>query len=180
MATLQEYLGALGWSPYGNSYGGNDVIPAVVSIVESNDASLYIPKHWIWTFADGSDPIGIFYPFTLPEEYVSSPKLIVEWYSGDSDPGSETISLNGRVAAVAETEDLVSGKTSDALNEVLGDVPATAFVLEKSTILLTNADSMEKGDAVCFILTRDPADGGDTHPHSIHIRGVMFEFDDTA
>jgi hypothetical protein len=132
-------------------------------------------KHAVLVFNDTATRIGVYGSFTVPQNYVGTAKLVVNWTS-TATSGDVEWDFDYRAVGGDDTESLDQAGTQESVN--LNDTAPSA-VNERmvTTIDLTSAN-LAVGDTVEFFLARDGTDGGDTIAAAVTVHGVFFQYAD--
>ena len=146
------------------------------TILATND----VWKHLVLRFdQDGNNNaqlttrVGVYGIFTVPKNYVGSPKIIVKW---NATVTSEDRVWDFEYRAVAAAESLDQTGTQESVT-VTTTVPGTAHNKIESSLTLTGSN-LAVDDEVEFFLAADGADAADTIAAATLVHAVQFEYAD--
>jgi hypothetical protein len=152
---LPDTSGNALFEPAAINFGTNDRYPIEVAV-----------------FKDTSTRVGIGFQFRVPQIYVGTPKLLIEWATTAT---SGTADWEADYTAIADNESL--DPSADQENVVnTGTAPGTARLREVTELTLTGGN-LAAGDLVLGTLFRDGADA-DTIAASLYVFGLYFSFAD--
>jgi hypothetical protein len=141
--------------PAAINFGANDRYPVEVTV-----------------FKDTATRIGCGFKFRVPQNYVGTPKLLVEWATTAT---SGTADWEADYTAVADNETLDPSSDPEAV-AATGTAPGTARLREVTELTLTGSN-LTAGDIVLGTLFRDGADA-DTIAASLYVFGLYFSYAD--
>jgi hypothetical protein len=122
---------------------------------------------------DSATRNGIRGRFQVPQNFVGSAKIIIDW-TATATTGDVEFDFDYRAIAAGETLDPATAQESVNINDT---APSTAHDRLTAEITLTDAN-FSVGDQVLFELFRDGTDAGDTMAASAIIFGVYLEYAD--
>lgn len=111
--------------------------------------------------------------FKVPQNYVGSPVLVVEW-NVNATTGDAIFDLSYLNRSSGEDMGAAAQSTTDTVTTTTN---ATAFNLNISRMTLTAAD-FAAGDISMVELFRDTADAADTLAADLSVHRVLFEYAD--
>lgn len=161
----------IGWDSLPDASG--DVFFESATIKATNDFF----KQLDLIFNDSGNDDELFGSFVVPQNYVGSANLVVDWTTtaiiGDVEFGFAARSISGNDAesydqATAD-ESLLSGNNDTA--------PSATDERMEFVIALTD-NKYVAGDTTLWIFSREGADGGDTLSAAVRVRGLYFEYAD--
>jgi hypothetical protein len=175
MATLELdrlHLGAM-------SDPGQTTDPAIwqpYSILATND----IWRHGVWVFGanNAAQPtvrIGIYGLFVVPQNYVGTAVLVIDWTSTLTS-GDCVWDFDYRTVSGNDTTSLDQSGTQETVT-VTDTAPGAAHRLLTATVNLTSAN-LASGEVVEWGLFRDGADGSDTLAGSAILHNVRLRYAD--
>lgn len=146
--------------------GSGNIYQREAPAVMLNDAF----NHLLWAFENtGIVRIKLNGLFRVPEQYLTSPKLVVLWTATSS--GNAVFDFDYRSIAPGETFDPVSVQESVSVT----DAAPTARFLKKAEITLNSAN-FAAGDTVPFEFSRDLSNASDTISTTIYVSGLYFQY----
>jgi len=167
MATLR--LPILGFGSLPDSSG--DVFFEPYSVKATNN----VWDRLVLIFNDTATRIGIAGGFQVPQNYVGTAKIIIEWTS-TATTGDVEWDFDYRAVGGDDTESLDQATAQESVNQ---NDTAPSAVNEKMTASLTlTSGNFAIGDEVEFELFRDGTDAGDTMAAAAIVFGVYFEYAD--
>jgi putative transposon-encoded protein len=125
-------------------------------------------------FNDTATRIGIHGGFTVPKNYVGTPKLAIVWTS-TATSGDVEWDFDYRAVGGDDSESLDQAGTQESVN--LNDTAPTAAHRRLETLITLSAN-FAVDDEVEFTLFRDGTDGGDGMAAAAIVFAVMFEYAD--
>jgi putative transposon-encoded protein len=164
MATHRVFIPATAFS---FDTSGN-VYPKPSAIDDVNDRF----SHEILAFKDSGTRIGACAPFTVPKNYVSTPKVVIVWKSTAT---AGAVVWDADAKAVADGESL-DPSTDDDAQTVTTTTPGTARLRKDSTLSLSGTYAPD--DEVLLAVYRDGAQAADTLAAEALFEGVFFEYAD--
>ncbi len=164
MATFRVPI--LGFSTKPDSSG--DVFFEPQSVKGTNDFF----DQLVLVFNDTSAKDSCYGTFQVPQNYVGTPKFIVEWTS-TATSGNYIADLDYRAVAVGESMDQATAQEALTVTDV---APGTTDLLQEAEMAAT-AGNFAVGDMVPFIFSRDGA-GSDTLAAAVTVFGLYFEYTD--
>lgn len=124
-------------------------------------------------FNNSGNRDGFVGQFKVPEEYVSTPKILVPWTS-TATAGDIVLDLDYRAVAIGESMNQAAQETNVTVTD---DAPLTTlFLLE--AILTPTAGNFAAGDEVQYEVFRDSGDVSDDMGAAIICFGIYFEYSD--
>lgn len=165
MATFQTSI--LGVNTREDNSGNVFVEP--FSVKATND--LFSPD--VAIFNDSGTRIGLRGVFRVPQNYVGSPAILIEWTS-TATSGNVVWDFDYRAIATGESLD---PSTVQEAATVTDAAPASAMNRESASISLTGAN-LAAGDLVLFELFRDGANGSDTMAAAAILMHAYFQYAD--
>lgn len=127
---------------------------------------------------DDSRREGILLQFRMPDNYSSSPVLVLQYSMVSATSGS--VVCGGRFAAItsgdAQDVDTKAFATEDTASNA---VPATAGYLKEFSITMSDNDSLAAGDFLRIGVYRLGADGSDTATGDMELRSVSLQYTTT-
>lgn len=167
MATLRQPI--LGWATVPDASG--NVFAEPQTIKATNDV-------WgglVWVFNDTATRIGLRGRFTVPKNYVGTPKLAVVW-SSTAIAGDVEWDFDYRAVGGNDTESLDQAGTQESVNSN-DTAPSAAW--ERMECLISLSANFAADDEVQFELFRDGTDGGDTIAAAVVLFNLLFEYADS-
>lgn len=149
--------------------GSGDVFFEPYSIKSTND----LLGGLVLIMNDSANRNGIRGNFQIPQNYVGSAKLLIDW-TATATTGDVEFDFDYDAIAVGETLDPATLQETVNINDT---APSTAHDRLTAEITLTDAN-FAVGDQVLFELFRDGTDAGDTMAAAAIIFGVYFEYSD--
>lgn len=128
----------------------------------------------VLVFASQTAKQGISGKFTVPKNFVSAPKIIIDWAT-TATSGAVAWSVAYTAVAAGETLDPSSDQEAPAV--VTQTTSGTARFRNNTSITLTAAN-FAIDDEVLFNFFRDGADAGDTLSAAAWLFGLQFEYQD--
>jgi hypothetical protein len=122
---------------------------------------------------DSATRNGIRGNFQIPQNYVGSAKIIIDW-TATATTGDVEFDFDYRAIAVGETLDQATVQETVNINDT---APAAIHERQTAELTLTSAN-LVVGDQVLFELFRDGTDAGDTMAAAAIVFGVYFEYSD--
>jgi len=165
MATFR--IPILGFSTKPDSSG--DVFPEPASVKGTNDFF----DQLVWVFNDSGVKDSLYGIFQVPQNYVGTPKVVVEWTS-TATSGNTVLDCDYRAVAIGESLDQATAQESITVTDA---APGTTDLMQEALMTAT-AGNFAIGDMVQFILSRDGASASDTLSAAITVVGVYFEYTD--
>jgi len=157
--TLPDTNGNTYWEPASVNFGANDLVP-----------------HMILAFTSQSAREGIGGKFRVPQNYVGTPILVIEWAStpttGDVVWDFEHTSISGDGTETADPA--AHDRTTETVTDTVG---GTARFKMRTTITLVAGD-YAANDEVLYEFYRDAADAADTLAASGWLFNLIFRFND--
>jgi hypothetical protein len=141
--------------PASINFGANDRYPVEVVV-----------------FKDTATRIGCGFKFRVPQNYVGTPKLLVEWATTAT---TGTADWEADYTAVADNESLDPSADQEAVGAT-GTAPGTARLREVTELTLTGSN-LAVGDIVLGTLFRDGSES-DTIAASLYVFGLYFSYAD--
>lgn len=111
--------------------------------------------------------------FQVPQNYVGTPKFVVEWTT-TATSGDVEWDVDYRAVAAGESMDQATAQESLNQNDTAGG----STDLLQEALLTATAGNFAVGDMVLFQLSRDGVDAGDTISAAVQVHGVYFEYTD--
>lgn len=124
-------------------------------------------------FNDTATRIGIRGNFIVPQNYVGTAKVLVDWTS-TAITGDVEWDVDYRALAVGESLDQATVQETVNINDT---APAAIHERQTAELTLTSAN-LVAGDQVLFELFRDGTDAGDTMAAAAIVFGVYLEYSD--
>lgn len=159
----------LGWGSLPDTSG--DVFFEPYPIKATND----VFGRLVLIFQDTATRIGIHGGFTVPKNYVGTPKIIVVWTS-TATSGDVEWDFDYRAVGGDNTESLDQATVQEAVN--LNDTAPGAAHRRLEVGLTLTAGNFAIDDEVEFQLFRDGTDAGDTMAAAAIVFNVLFEYTD--
>ncbi len=148
---------------------------AAIDLIESSGAGTAKPILPRILFDDTTDEARIF-TFRLNWTPSSAPSLKIKYYMVGANTAKKVV-FAARVAAVTAGDTSVTAKVFGSENTVNPTVPNAAGTTAETTVTLTNADSIAKGDWVNIIIYRKPSDTtNDTAVGDCAVLDVEFDY----
>ncbi|MEE9293510.1 MAG: hypothetical protein V3W34_00895 [Phycisphaerae bacterium] len=148
-----------------------DVFFEPYSVKATND----VWKRLVAIFNDTATRIGLRGGFTVPGNYVGSPRIIVVWTSTAIVNDVEW-DFDYRAVGGDDTESLDQLGTQETVN-INDTAPSAAHERMEASLTLT-AGNLAADDEVEFELFRDGTDAGDTMAAAAIVFAVLFEYSD--
>lgn len=144
--------------------------PAAINL-QANDRY----PNLVWVFTDTSTRIKLGVGFRIPDNYVTTAKIILVWATTVTS-GKVVWEFDYTSIATAESSDPSTDQESTASTGTT--VPGTARLLAQESITLTSAN-LAAGDFVEGVIVRDGADTtNDTAAASAYLLGAYFQYSD--
>jgi hypothetical protein len=148
--------------------GDGDAFIEPYDIKATNDAW----KRLVLIFNDSGVKDVLHGGFTVPQNYVGTPKLAITWTS-TATSGDVEWDFDYRAVGGDDTESLDQATAQESVN--LNDTAPSA-IHEKMECLITLSANFAAGDEVEFDFGRDGADAGDTMAAAAIVFNVLFEY----
>lgn len=132
-------------------------------------------KFLVFIFADTSTRIGLRGLFRVPENYVGTAKIIVEW-TATVTTGNCVWDFDYRAVGGNDTESMDQAGTQESVT-VTDAAPTAANRRLNAEMALTSAN-LAAGDLVEFELFRDGTDGAETLAAAAIMFGAYFSYSD--
>jgi len=129
--------------------------------------------HLVCVFNDTAAKDSLHGLFQVPQNYVGTPKFVVDWTSTAT---SGDVEWDVDYRAVAAGESLDQATAQESLNQ--NDTAPGTTDLKQEALLAATAGNFATGDTVQFLLSRDGTDAGDTIAAAVTVVGVYFEYTD--
>jgi len=129
--------------------------------------------HHVITFASQAARRGIYGKFRVPNDYVGSADLIIEWTT-TATSGDVVFDFDYTAIAVGESLDPSADQETASVTDT---ADATARDRNAATIAITDAN-LVAGDEVQFYFVRDAADAADTLAASAYVIGLYLQYAD--
>jgi hypothetical protein len=130
-------------------------------------------SHAVVAFTSQSARRGFYGKFRVPQNYVGTPKVEIEWVT-TATTGDVAWDIDYTAIADGESYD----PSADQQSATVTDTAAgTARLLNRATITLTAAN-FAAGDEVQFYLVRDAADAADTLAATAWLVGLYYSYTD--
>lgn len=126
-------------------------------------------------FSDTATRDGLHGGFTVPKNYVGSPKIVVVW-TATATTGDVEWDFDFRAVGGDDTESLDQSGTQESVN-INDTAPSAAHERMEASLTLT-AGNFAVDDEVEFTLFRDGTDAGDTMAAAAIVFAVLFEYSD--
>ncbi len=126
-------------------------------------------------FNDTATRIGLQGGFTVPKNYVGSPKIVVVW-TATATTGDVEWDFDFRAVGGDDTESLDQSGTQESVN-INDTAPSAAHERMEASLTLT-AGNFAVDDEVEFTLFRDGTNAGDTMAAAAIVFAVLFEYSD--
>jgi len=159
----------LGWPTVPDSSG--NVFFEPYDVKATND----VWKRLVLIFNDTATRIGVRGGFTVPKNYVGSPKIIVVW-TATATTGNVVWDFDYRAVGGNDTESLDQTGVQESVT-VTDAAPTAAHNRLEAALTLTAAN-LAADDEVEFELFRDGADANDTMAAAAIVFSVLFEYSD--
>lgn len=114
--------------------------------------------------------------FCMPANYSSGPALVLTWAMASATAGN--VVLTGRVKAVTPNTENIDTATYAADNDMTVAVPGTGGYTKRTSISLTNNDSVAADDFVQVEFARKGNSGSDTASGDLELLAVKLEYSD--
>ena len=148
-----------------------DVFFEPYDVKATNDAW----RRLVAIFNDTATRIGLHGGFTVPRNYVGSPKIVVVWTT-TATTGDVEWDLDYRAVGGDDSESLDQAGTQESVN-VNDTAPSAAHERMEASLALI-AGNLAVDDEVEFELFRDGTDAGDTMAAAAIVFAVLFEYSD--
>jgi putative transposon-encoded protein len=132
-------------------------------------------KRLVVIFNDTATRIGLRGGFTVPKNYVGTPKIIVVW-TATAITGDVEWDFDYRAVGGNDVESLDQAGTQETVN--LNDTAPGAEHRRLECLLALTAANLAVDDEVEFELFRDGTDAGDTMAAAAIVFEVLFEYQD--
>ena len=133
-------------------------------------------KHGHWIFNDTSTRLELYGKFTIPQNYVGSSKVVIDWTT-TATSGNVVWDYDYRAVGGDNAESLDQTGQDEAVT-VTDAAPGAANRRLEVTITLT-AGNFVAGDTVEFLVARDGADASDTMAAAAQLVDLLFEYSDS-
>lgn len=169
MGTVRQYLAPEEAIPRASGFPAYTIITGTSFAVSglAFDASSIEIAYWKWTpFAYGSGPIT----------------LDIIWYADTSTTATHGVTWGTAIAAITPGTDTTNVETKAFAGQQFAttDLGSTdAQRLMKTTITITNLDSVAADDEVWLQLLRAPADAGDDLTGDAIVTSIRLSYSDT-
>lgn len=130
----------------------------------------------VFIFADTATRIGLRGMFRVPQNYVGTAAIIVEWTS-TATSGDVEWDFDYRAIGGNDAESMDQAGTQETVNS--NDTAPTAANNRLSFSLSLTSANLVAGDLVEFELFRDGTDGGDTMAAAAILFGAWFSYADS-
>lgn len=147
-----------------------DVFFEPYSVKATND----VWDRLVLIFNDSGTRIGVDGGFTVPKNYVGTPKIIVVWTSTATANDVEW-DFDYRAVGGDDAESLDQAGTQETVNQ---EDTAPSAAHERMEAALTLSANFAVDDEVEFALFRDGTDGGDGMAAAAIVFSVFFEYAD--
>jgi len=124
-------------------------------------------------FNDTSTKDSIYGVFQVPQNYVGTPKFVVDW-SSTATTGNAIFDLDYRAVAIGESMDQATAQEALTVTDA---APGTTDLLQEALMAAT-AGNFAAGDMVPFLLSRDGV-SADTIAAALSVYGLYFEYTDS-
>jgi hypothetical protein len=151
--------------------GSSDVFFEPYDVKATND----VWDRLVCIFNDTANRMGLRGGFTVPKNYVGSPKIIVVWTS-TATTGDVEWDFDYRAVGGNDAESMDQSGVQESVN-VADTAPGAAHRKLEAELPLTAAN-LAADDQVPFELFRDGTDGGDTMAAAAIVFDVLFEYGD--
>jgi len=141
----------------------------------SNKATNDVWDRLICVFNDTATRIGLRGGFTIPKNYVGSPKIIVVW-TATATTGDVEWDFDYRAVGGNDTESLDQTGTQESVN-INDTAPSAAHERMEASLTLT-AGNLSIDDEIEFEIFRDGVDAGDTMTAAAIVFSILFEYTD--
>jgi hypothetical protein len=161
-----------------NILGANTVPDTSGSVfVEPYDvkASNDVWDFLVFIFNDTATRIGLRGLFRVPQNYVGTAKIVVEW-TATATSGDVEWDFDYRAIGGNDTESMDQAGTQESVNS--NDTAPGAAHRRLSFELTLTSGNLAAGDLVEFELFRDGTDGGDTMAAAAILFGLFFSYAD--
>jgi hypothetical protein len=152
---LPDSSGNAYFEPAAVNFGSNDRYPGMVLVLK-----------------DTATRVGCGFKFRVPQNYVGTPKFVVEWAT-TATSGTFDVEVDYTAIAAGETLDPSSDQENVAATDT---APGTARFRETVELAATGGN-FAAGDIVLGSLFRDGADA-DTIAASVYVFGLYFSYAD--
>ena len=125
-------------------------------------------------FNDDASRMGLHGGFTVPKNYVGTPKIIVVWTS-TATSGDVEWDFDYRAVGGDDSESLDQAGTQESVNQ---EDTAPSAAHNRMEVALTLSANFAVDDEVEFTLFRDGTDGGDGMAAAAIVFGAFFEYAD--
>ena len=130
-------------------------------------------KHLVCVFNDTATKDGLYGTFRVPEDYVGTAKIMIDWAT-TATTGDVEWDFSYRAIGTGESYDQATTQEDVNSNDTAG---ASAHLRQEIKITLT-AGNFAAGDRVEWVLSRDGTDAGDTIAAAVMLFGLDFEYAD--
>lgn len=132
-------------------------------------------KHLVAVFNDTATRIGFYGAFTVPQNYVGTAKLVIQWTT-TATTGDVEWDFDYRAVGGDDTESLDQATAQESVN--LNDTAPSAVNERMTTTIDLTSANFAAGDTVEFGLFRDGTDAGDTIAAATQIHAALFQYAD--
>lgn len=130
----------------------------------------------VFIFADTATRIGLRGLFRVPQNYIGTAAILVEWTS-TATSGDVEWDVDYRAIGGNDAESMDQAGTQETVNS--NDTAPTAANNRLSFSLSLTSANLVAGDLVEFELFRDGTDGGDTMAAAAILFGAYFSYADS-
>ena len=130
----------------------------------------------VLVFQDSGNKDGAAGFFTVPQDYVGAPVLVIVWAANDGTTNSVVWDWSMTPRSGTEDMDAAAAHTVDSVTDAK---TATAFQRQEARMTSMSAADFAAGDNVFGELFRDGANASDTVAASVAVFDVLFEYSDT-
>lgn len=148
-----------------------DVFPALSSAYDTNDRF----PHEIWAFRDTSTKVSLTGKFTIPKDFVGSPKIILVWTSTVT---TGNVVWDVEYAPIGGNDAESFDPSADTETDTVTDAAPGAASRRLETSVDWTAGNLAVDDDVLVKVSRDGADAADTLAGVAQLRGIFFEYVD--
>ncbi len=148
-----------------------DVFLESYTVKATND----VWKRLVVIFNDTANRNGLSGGFSVPKNYVGSPKIIVVWTT-TATTGDVEWDFDYRAVGGDDTESLDQTGTQETVNQ--NDTAPSAAHERLEAVLALTAGNFAIDDEVTFELFRDGTDAGDTMAAAAIVFELIFEYTD--
>lgn len=141
----------------------------------SNYGGSVATDHQVVVFLDGSTKTELWFAFVMPQQFVGTPKIVIQWTS-QANTGNVVWDAGLR-GIKPENSELLNQATFAEEKTVTDAAPGTAHHLLEASMTFT-ASNFEKGDLIKGYIARDKVNAADTMADEALVASARLTFTD--